>query len=268
MTAPPVALSIAGSDCSAGAGVQADLKTFGRCGVYGLTAVTSVIAETPLKVGTVQPLPAALVGEQVRMLLETFPVGAIKTGLLATGEIVDELSRVLADTQIPLVVDPVSVASTGAALVEECFADKLAEFVRNHATLVTPNRREGEAFLGRTIEDSRQAATELRERLGCAVLLKGGHFEGEESIDWLAMDEGIEPIAERRIEGLDVHGTGCVYSAAIAAGLAAGDDLLAAVKQARSLLHDALLGHHEWRTADGALVKALAHTAKSGQIGR
>lgn len=265
---PPIALSIAGSDCSAGAGIQADLKTFSALGVYGLTALTSVVAEVPGKVAAMRQLSADFVGEQVRILLEAFPVAAIKTGMLGSAEVVREIDSALDSSPAPLVVDPVSIASTGDRLASDGFESALREFIENRATLVTPNRSEAEQLLGSPIENAEAAAAELSGKLGCAVLLKGGHFEGRESIDWLAQNAETQPISTPRIEGLDVHGTGCVFSAAIAAKLALGEELAEAVRQARAFLNQALVGHHRWAAAGGEAVKALAIFPNPGQVER
>lgn len=263
---PPVALTIAGSDCSAGAGIQADLKAFSACGVYGLTAVTCVVAEVPGEVGRIHPQPPELVGEQIRMLLGAYPVRAIKTGLLATAEIVRAVSRILEGVALPVVVDPISVASTGDELGSEGFREALVEFIRDRATLVTPNRAEARQLLGSESGNPAEDAIEISDRLGCAVLLKGGHFDGAESVDWLAQNGRVELVTGPRIEGLDVHGTGCTYSAAITARLAESYDLRTAVLLARAYLNDALRGHFVWTRPDGAPpVKALAHFPKPGE---
>jgi hydroxymethylpyrimidine/phosphomethylpyrimidine kinase len=263
----PVALTIAGSDCSAGAGIQADLKTFSALDVYGLTAVTSVVAEVPGDVAAIQQLPAKLVGEQIRILLRNFPVAAIKTGLLGSAEVIREVAAALESTTIPVVIDPVSIASTGDRLAEDGFENELRKFIESRANLVTPNRAEAQQLLSRPIEDARGSAIELSANLGCAVLLKGGHFEGSESIDWLAQNQNAVPISGLRIEGLDVHGTGCTYSAAIAAQLALGREMVEAVRLARAYLHSTLANHLHWPALSGGKdVKALAHFAKPGQV--
>ncbi|MEM7012357.1 MAG: PfkB family carbohydrate kinase, partial [Verrucomicrobiota bacterium] len=176
--------------------------------------------------------------------------------------IVEEVSKQLTNVDAPIVVDPVAVASTGDDLTQSGFAEVLDDFIRERATLVTPNRGEAQQLLGESIAEGWWAAAQLADMLDCAVLLKGGHFEGEESIDWLAAYGGLDAIRSPRIEGLDVHGTGCAYSAAIAAQLAAGERLHNAVLKARSYLHEALVNHYQW----GEL-KALANPANPAQIG-
>ncbi len=258
----PVALTIAGSDCSAGAGLQADLKAFSACGVYGVTAVTSLVAEAPGKVVRVDPQLPEVVAEQVRVLLETFPIAAAKTGLLATAEIVRATGKILEGSSFPLVVDPVAVASTGDSLVGPGFADALLDFIQEHAMLVTPNRSEAEAMLGHAIDSGSQvedAAQALARQLGCAVLLKGGHFEGDDCIDVLAHTDKVVPISGKRVPEGDVHGTGCTYSAAITARLAQGFALEEAVRLARRYLHETLAAAYVWPRSDGNSLRALAH---------
>ncbi|MEM1297533.1 MAG: bifunctional hydroxymethylpyrimidine kinase/phosphomethylpyrimidine kinase, partial [Verrucomicrobiota bacterium] len=194
---PPVALTIAGSDCSAGAGLQADLKAFSACGVYGVTAVSALVVEAPGTVQRVEPQMPGVVAEQVRLLSETFPIAAAKTGLLASAKVVKAVQRALTTTAFPVVVDPVAVASTGDSMVGPGFAEALREFITARANLVTPNRAEAEQFLDRSISSSKEAtsaADELAQILGCPVLLKGGHFEGEECVDFLAEGNRVEAI--------------------------------------------------------------------------
>ncbi len=265
---PPVALTIAGSDCSAGAGLQADLKAFSACGVYGVTAVTALVAETPQTVARVDPQLSEIVAEQVRILTATFPIAAAKTGLLATAEIVRAVGEILEKSQFPLVVDPISVASTGDSLTGRGFEAALRNFVENRATLLTPNRGEAEKWLGRAIETTthaEDAAADLAANLGCAVLLKGGHFEGRDCVDFLAHGGKTEAISGVRVPEGDVHGTGCTYSAAITARLAQGFDLAEAVRLARRYLHETLAAAYVWPDAgqgEGG-IKALAHFARS-----
>lgn len=264
MPAPPVALTIAGSDCSSGAGIQADLKAFSAAGIYGLTAVTSVISEVPGQVAQIQPMPAEMVRSQVQVLQTSFPIAAAKTGLLATAEIVDELRELLQTHPWPLVVDPVAVASTGTSLVGPGFREAMAQFIPRCATLVTPNRGEAEELLGTAINSPEHAAEKLADRYGCAVLLKGGHFDGTHSIDYLAHDSGVEPISRERLPIGEIHGTGCTYSAAITAQLARGLQLAEAVHAARDYLQESLKNALSWADEGGKSVKALEHFPKSG----
>ncbi len=254
----PVALTIAGSDCSAGAGAQADLKTFSALGVYGLTALTCVVAETPGKVTRIDPVAPEMVAEQIRILLANFPVGAIKTGLLHSPEIVARVVEVLRGGTIPLVVDPVMVATSGDLLLQ---AEAVSTYERELfplAAVLTPNLDEASTLLGRPIRalaEMHAAGEELRARYGVPVLLKGGHLGGRVAIDLLCTAGGVEEFAAPFTRGVQTHGTGCTYSAAIAAGLAAGRDLADAIRVAKNYVSRAIAQHFTW--ADG--LQALNH---------
>src|SRR4051812_29481271 len=193
----PVALSIAGSDSSAGAGVQADLKTFSALGVYGLTAVTCIVAETPGLVSKILPLSPEIVREQIRVLLDSFPVTAIKTGLLVSSEIVAEVARTLRvhaaerHTPVPVVIDPVMVATSGVALLHDEAIDNYERELIPLATLVTPNLGEAGRLAGESVRDlvdMRKAGETLTKKYGVPFLLKGGHLAGDQAIDLLFVE--------------------------------------------------------------------------------
>jgi len=232
----PVVLSIAGSDNSGGAGIQADLKTFTTLGVYGTTAVTCVVAEHPGRVLNITPVPAARVADQVRLVLEAFPVAAIKTGMLYSKEIIEAVMMAIASTLkqgVPLVVDPVMVASSGKVLLQKDAIRALRKLI-SLSTIVTPNRDEAALLWGSPItnlQELEQAARDLaRQFAGPHLLAKGGHLRTGQAIDLLVSPEGkLREFGVKRIPGVDPHGTGCTYSAAIAAGLAKGLDVPAAV---------------------------------------
>lgn len=270
LESPPVALTIAGSDCSAGAGLQADLKTFGALGVYGLTVVAAVVAESPRTVGAVQAMEPGLAGLQFDLLLRSFPVAAIKTGLLGSAAIIAELRPRLAAFPGPIVIDPVAVASSGHSLVAPGYPEALKLLITECATLVTPNRAEAEMLLGSRVADAGaapEAARQLATALGCAVLLKGGHFDGPEACDWLAHDGLLSAVSRPRMAGATgLHGTGCTYAAAITARLAAGDPLEEAIEKARDYLHRAAAYAYGWNTTGGSVTKALAHDAGRVQL--
>jgi len=263
---PPVVLTIAGSDSSAGAGIQADLKTFAALGTHGLSAVTSVIAEAPGRVDEVHLLPALLVGRQLDCLMQSYPIAAAKTGLLGTVEIIHEAEKRLQDWQGSLVVDPVAIASTGTSMVTAGYQEALHEFLRKWATLVTPNGGEAETLLGRPLENPAAAALEIADRLWCSVLLKGGHLDLESNTctDYLVHEGKLTEITRERLQLGDVHGTGCTYSAAITAHLGQGLEMPQAVEAARDYLQEALRQSHEWSAPDGRRVKALEHNPKTG----
>jgi len=247
-SSPPVALTIAGSDCSAGAGLQADLKTFQHFGVFGLTAVTCVVAETPVIVRSVHAVPPAVLQDQLRVLLEAFPIAAIKTGMLFSKAHIVAVTELLSDYRhIPLVIDPVMIASTGDPLLEDnaiaAYRDRLFPL----ATVITPNLDEAEVLWGAPVRDEammERAASELAARHGCSVLLKGGHLGAAECADLLWHSELPAWFRAPRIEGVASHGTGCTLSAAIAAGLAKGRDLHDAVVSAKEYL---------WKTLETSL---------------
>lgn len=247
-----VALTIAGSDSGGGAGVQADLKTFFRFGVYGASALTLVTAQNTLGVQRVHLLPPELVYAQIQSVAEDLPVHAAKTGALGSGEIVAAVAEAVARFGLrPLVVDPVMVAKGGDSLLAEEAVAALKERLFPLAELITPNRLEAEALLGRpirTLEEAKEAAQALLALGPKAVLLKGGHLEGEEAVDLLATREGVQAYAAPRVATRNTHGTGCTLSAAIAALLALGKPLAEAVAEAKAYLTRALktappLGH-------------------------
>jgi len=261
----PVALTIAGSDSSAGAGLQADLKTFQSFGVYGVCAVTCIVSELPGKVSRLEPVNAAMFRDQVELLLQHFPIGAAKTGLLST----EPQMRVLADvlSRLPglsLVVDPVMIASSGDRLMDEEAQLVLESAIIPHARLVTPNLDEAAAFLGHSISseaEMREAAVQLSQRWSKAVLLKGGHLAGEEAVDMLVEGDQCHEMRSVYLKGIDTHGTGCTLSAAIAAGLALGENLYDACREARRFVAAAMAQRHAWGDRNGLQLTALNHSA-------
>jgi len=246
----PVALSIAGSDSSAGAGIQADLKTFSALGVYGLTALTCVVAETPGRVSRIEPVSAALVREQIEVLLRSFPVAAIKTGLLFSADIIIEIVRALrGQTSRPLVIDPVMVATSGDDLLQNDAIEIYERDLFSLATLLTPNLGEAARLLGQPIEDvaaMREAGKMLTKKYGVAVLLKGGHLPGNEATDLLFVGDKVTEFSAPFSRGIATHGTGCTYSAAITAGLASGLALAEAVARAKKFVSATIAQHHAW----------------------
>jgi len=248
---PPVVLSAAGSDCSAGAGVQADLKTFTALGCYGMTALTSVVAETSVFVKSIQLLDGAIVEDQITVLLEGFPVSAAKTGMLGGREQIKAAVKAFRayKTSMPMVVDPVMIATSGASLLEPDAVEVMTNELFPLATVLTPNLDEAAALLGHKIssrEGMEDSAAKLAERYGCAILLKGGHLEGSHVPDILHENGQVDWLEGNRIEGVNTHGTGCTYSAAITAGLAHRLSLLDAVKQAKRFVTQAIAQHHHW----------------------
>jgi len=266
--APPVVLTIAGSDNSGGAGLQADLKTFTTLGVYGTTAVTCVVAEHPGRVLNITPLPPGRVADQIRLVLEAFPVAAIKTGMLHSAAIIRAVERAIEPalkSGVPLVIDPVMVASSGRALLKKDAVAALRQLIKR-ADLITPNRDEAELLLGRPISNLKElaeAATELAKAFGRPhVLVKGGHLKTGRAVDILASPGGeTRRFSARRIPGVDPHGTGCTYSAAITAGLARGLALPDAVALGKRFITRALK-----RRFEIGPYQLLNHLPESGGI--
>ncbi len=258
---PAVALSIAGSDCSAGAGIQADLKTFQHFGVHGLTAVTCVVSETANVVRAVHPVPVDIVAEQVSLLLDSFPVAAVKTGMLFSAAHVRAAADILtAHPDLALVIDPVMVASTGDPLLETEALAAYCDYLLPLARVITPNLPEAEVLLGRKIPGEsalEAAARELADRFGTAVLLKGGHLPGHTCLDLLLENGEAFYFSEERIAVAGSHGTGCTFSAAITAALARGNTLPGAVETAKNFLGAALRDSWSFPSPAGGSVHAL-----------
>jgi hydroxymethylpyrimidine/phosphomethylpyrimidine kinase len=265
---PPVALTIAGSDSSAGAGVQADLKTFSALGVYGLTAITCVVAEIPGKVSRIEPVSSDVVREQIAVLCRDFPIGAAKLGLLFSAEIVETVARAIVDLstdsakRFPLVVDPVIIATSGQRLLELAAVEAYEDDVFSLAALITPNLDEAALLLGTKIEDRqsmRKGATALGNKYGVPILLKGGHLQGDKATDLLFHRGKLTEFSAPFVRGVATHGTGCTYSAAITAGLAAGLSLENAIRQAKKFVTRAIARRFRWRPRSGKNLDALRH---------
>ena len=257
----PVALTIAGSDCSAGAGIQADLKTFQHFHVHGLTAVTCVVSETANIVRAVHPVPVEIVADQISLLLESFPVAAVKTGMLFSAAHVTAVAEILRKHDgLSLVVDPVMIASTGASLLEPAAIDCYKNLLLPLARVITPNLPEAEALLGEAIPDEASlepAARKLAEIFGTAVLLKGGHLDGHDCTDLLIENGHAHRFTAKRIPLPGSHGTGCTLSAAIAASLAHGHSLPAAVNSAKAYLGETLFQSYQFLSPSGETIHAL-----------
>ncbi|KAB2850680.1 MAG: bifunctional hydroxymethylpyrimidine kinase/phosphomethylpyrimidine kinase [Hyphomicrobiaceae bacterium] len=263
----PVALTIAGSDSGGGAGIQADLKTFAALGVYGTSAITALTAQNTLGVQGVLPIEPGFIAAQIASVLADFAVGAAKTGMLGTSEAIRAVASALeAQPSLPLVVDPVMVATSGDPLIDDGAVAALIEVLLPRAAIVTPNLPEAARMTGRpaakTEEEMREQARLVLALGAKAVLLKGGHGSGSEAVDILLDERGYARLSRPRIATRNTHGTGCTLSAAIAAGLARGLGLGPAVEAAKDYLWQALrsadrlgVGHgagpvdhmHTWR---------------------
>jgi hydroxymethylpyrimidine/phosphomethylpyrimidine kinase len=239
---PPVALTIAGSDPSGGAGLQADLKTFHQFGVYGEAVVTLITVQNTVRVSRVVVLPPALILEQIEAVLEDIPPAAAKTGALGSAEVVEAVARAAAAFRFPLVVDPVMVSKHGLPLLPEAAAHAVRQHLLPRAALVTPNLPEAEALTGiaiHGIEEMRTAAARIHEMGARAVLIKGGHLETD-ATDLLFDGANWREFPAPRIATRHTHGTGCTYSAAITAGLASGLPLGEAVARAKLFIQRAI----------------------------
>ncbi len=245
MTGPrPRALSIAGSDPSGGAGIQADLKTFSALGVYGMTAITAITVQNTQGVSGVHAVSPSVVAAQIEAVASDIGIDAAKTGMLASAGIVNSVADAVRQARIGnLVVDPVSVSKHGHLLLEQDALDGLRSQILPLALLVTPNLPEAEALCGltvRTRDDMRRAAHAILALGATAVLVKGGHLAGGTAADLLVDPDGEEWLEAERIQTPHTHGTGCTLSAAITAHLAMGEDLRTAVRAGKRFVTGAI----------------------------
>jgi hydroxymethylpyrimidine/phosphomethylpyrimidine kinase len=241
------ALTIAGSDSGGGAGIQADLKTFAALGVHGTSAITCITAQNPKRVIGIQPVHPDMVRRQLMAVFDQLPPAAVKTGMLYSAQII----TVVADffrhrKRLPLVIDPVMVATSGAVLLKPSGLRALKTQLLPLATLVTPNLPEAEILIGRklrAVEDLLEAAREIHARFGCAVLIKGGHLHNAPAAVDIFYDghKSLQLVAPW-VRGVSTHGTGCAYSAAIAALLARGYDLPQVIGHAKRHVARAISG--------------------------
>jgi hydroxymethylpyrimidine/phosphomethylpyrimidine kinase len=255
---PPVALTIAGSDPSGGAGIQADLTTFAAHGVHGTSVVTALTAQNTVGVQGVLVTPPEFVDQQLRSVLDDLPVSATKTGMLATEEIVRLVGDHARSGALPnLVVDPVMVASTGARLLTEEAERAYREALLPHALIVTPNLREASVLLGlaEPIADAAAVLTHASalEALcpGGYVVVTGGHVTDDQAIDVVLHHGGVEELASPWVETDNDHGTGCTFASATAARLALGDEPIDAIRAAKAFVGGRILRSAGWRIGQG-----------------
>lgn len=238
-------LTVAGSDSSGGAGIQADIKTITLLGSYACSVLTALTAQNTRGVSSIHGLPASFVIEQLETVLADIPVNVIKTGMLHTPAIISALAENLAErsTMIPLVIDPVMVAKGGASLMDRDAIHVFSQQLLPQAYLLTPNLPEAERLLNsqiRSSDEMQQAARELHARGAANVLVKGGHLAGPHSIDILFDGSEFHHFAAERVFTSNTHGTGCTYASAIAAFLAQGEPLRAAVEKAKEFITSAI----------------------------
>jgi hydroxymethylpyrimidine/phosphomethylpyrimidine kinase len=238
-------LTIAGSDSGGGAGIQADLKTFMAFGVYGMSAITALTAQNTIGVQGIFEIPPDFIYQQIRSVMTDIGADAVKTGMLASAEIVATVSRAVNDFRISnLVVDPVMVAKSGDALLTETAQRSIWESLIPQALVITPNIFEAEVLLKREIknlDDMYEAARDLKKS-GCQwVVLKGGHLTIEEQAIDVAFDgQNFHLLKSPRLDSRHTHGTGCTFASAIAAGLAKGYEVLEAIRQAKKYITRAI----------------------------
>lgn len=261
MHKPPVVLSIAGSDCSSGAGIQADLKAFSYFGTHGLTAITCVVAETPNEVVSIHPVPPAVLQDQIRILLETYQIKAIKTGMLYSKAHVIAITELLQQQPIPVIVDPVMVATSGAHLLKDDAIQAYLNRLLPVSQLVTPNLAEASVLLGHEItkiDQMEAAAQEIATIYNISCLIKGGHLPAEdERMDVLWHAGKCHHYSAPTIDIDSTHGTGCTLSAAITANMARGLSIPEAVQTAKHWVHSAISESFKFNSPDGEQVNAL-----------
>ncbi len=252
----PIALTIAGSDSGGGAGVQADIKSICANGAYGASVITAVTAQNTTAVTAVHEIPAAIVAAQIEAVLSDLDVDAIKVGMLFSPAVIETTAKCLGTFDGPVVVDPVMIAKSGDALLQDAAVEAMIRHILPRATVLTPNLPEAARLLGEPEARSPEAMAEQGRRLVAMgprnVLMKGGHASGETCTDLLVDATGVIATCEAaRVHTRNTHGTGCTYSAAIAANLARGADLPAAVRAAHGYLQSAIRAADDLQIGDG-----------------
>ncbi len=242
----PVALTIAGSDSGGGAGIQADLKTFAALGVHGTSAITCITAQNPVRVYGIEPCTPAMVRQQLEAVFDQLQPHAVKAGMLFSAPIIHTVADFFQDQKrIPLIVDPVMISTSGAKLLQPDAIEVLTRRLLPLATLVTPNIHEAENLTGekiRSLDDMRNAARIIRERFGCAALVKGGHLpHSKDAVDYYRDSRWEMVLCVSYVRKVNTHGTGCTLSAAIAAYLARGNSLRSAIKDAKAYTTNAIM---------------------------
>ncbi len=261
MPHPISILTIAGSDCSAGAGLQADLKTFQHFHLHGLTAVTCIVSETANIVRRVDPVSPSMLEDQILLMLESFPLQVVKTGMLGSAAHVAIVSNIFKKhPHIKLVVDPVMVASTGASLLETDAIETYRQELIPLAYIITPNLPEAETLLNTPITslaEMQSAARQLSSLYGCATLLKGGHLNTNDCTDILIDGHTIHTYTSPRLNTPASHGTGCTLAASLASALALGQDLPTAAQTAKNFLIQSLTTSYSFLSPNSQTLHAL-----------
>ncbi|HLH96591.1 MAG TPA: bifunctional hydroxymethylpyrimidine kinase/phosphomethylpyrimidine kinase [Xanthobacteraceae bacterium] len=241
----PVAVTIAGSDSGGGAGLQGDLKTFAALGVFGASVVTALTAQNTVGVRAIHLVPADFITAQMDAVFSDLTVGAVKIGMLASAAAIEAVAGGLARWhQARVVLDPVMVASSGDRLLDPAAIDVLKRVLVPRVAVLTPNLPEAAALLGlpvaQTLEEMRAQAEALIGLGAPAVILKGGHASGDDSVDLLIAEGRIVALSLPRVNARNTHGTGCAFAAAVAAGFAKGEDLETAARAAKLYVHRAI----------------------------
>lgn len=252
----PIALTIAGSDSSGGAGIQADLKTFAALGVYGASVVTALTAQNTQGVTGIHQVPADFVTAQIDAVFSDLAVGAVKIGMVAELAVIDAIADGLAKWRPRhVVLDPVMVATSGDRLLRPDAIEALRTKLVPRASLITPNLPEAAALLDESVAiDDSSVASQGQRLLGFgsgAVLIKGGHGQGAQSIDYFVTEKGTIPLSAPRVATKNTHGTGCSLSSAIAAGLAKGESMQAAVRNAKAWVSAAIAAADRFNVGHG-----------------
>lgn len=244
MTNVACALTIAGTDPSGGAGVQADLKTFQELQTYGMSVITSIVAQNTTGVQDVHHVPLSMIEEQLESVFSDMPVHAFKTGMIANIDMMEIIFKYVEGRNIPFVIDPVMVATSGDVLISDEARDYMREYLLPLSTVVTPNLPETEYITGMkvdTFETMQRAAEIIVHEYGAgAALVKGGHLAGDSATDYLYDGKKMHEFSAKRIDSTDTHGTGCTYAAAITAYLSHGMTLIEAVRKAKIFVTKAI----------------------------
>jgi hydroxymethylpyrimidine/phosphomethylpyrimidine kinase len=251
-----IAVTIAGSDSGGGAGIAADLKTFAALGVYGASVITALTAQNTKGVTGIHQVPADFVTAQIDAVFADLDVGAVKIGMVAEISVIEAIAAGLRRwSPQHVVLDPVMVATSGDRLLADDAVEALRAKLVPRASILTPNLPEAAALLGEPVASSEAAIADQGRRLlalGCpAVLIKGGHGQGSESIDYLVRESGAIALAAPRVATQNTHGTGCSLSSAIAAGLAKGEDLETAVRNAKAFVSAAITASDRFSVGHG-----------------
>lgn len=246
-------LTIAGTDPSGGAGIQADLKTFQELKSYGMSVITSVVAQNTTGVKSIHHIPLDIIADQLHAVFSDMPVHACKTGMIANIDMMEIIQNAIKDKGLPFVIDPVMVATSGDSLISEDARDYLRDNLLPLCTLVTPNIPEAEFLTGEKIksaDDMEKAAKIIVNQFGAkAALVKGGHLTGD-AIDYLFDGSTMHTFSEERINTKNTHGTGCTYSAAITAYLSHGESLVKAVEKGKHFVTEAI--RHSFELGSGS----------------